>query len=68
LDDILVTPLLPLVARRIGAGMLCGVLPGLWIEDDFQESEMMFLKRVRCEYVREFLSEVEGKERWADEL
>ncbi len=36
--------------------------------DDLQDTEMMFLKSVRDEYVKTFLVEVEGADRWADEL
>jgi hypothetical protein len=69
LGEVLVTPLIPLQVTEVdGRHVMRSLAEFMDWADDLLESEMMFLKGVRCEYVRSILAEVEGKERWADEL
>jgi hypothetical protein len=69
LGDVIVTPLLPLMSTETyGRHRVRSLVEFLEWADDLQDTEMMFLRSVREEYVKTFLGEVEGAERWADEL
>jgi hypothetical protein len=69
LGEVLVSPLIPLqVTEECGRHVMRSLAEFMDWADDLLESEMMFLKGVRCEFVKGILAAVEGKARWVDEL
>jgi hypothetical protein len=69
LGDVLIVPLLPLVGEDLwGSHLVRSLVEFLSWMEDLQDPEAELLRGVRRQYMKEFLSAVEGGEPWADEL